>query len=148
MNSIAEIRKTYLPDCRDVMFTQVDLDINDLGIADILRNINKLYPINSRKNQYIRNGDLALIVKCKSEYLSPMEGLVLIISDDKVLNITARNHIVAVISVDRLSNEADIIDVTKGFLSYILSEYKNSLDDIKTFCVKYMYDIDMEDNEL
>lgn len=138
----------YLPNCRDITFTQIDLDINDLGITDILRNINKLYPINSRKNQYIRNGDLALVVKCKSEYLSPMEGLVLIICNDKVLNITARNHIVAVISVDKLNNESGIIDIAKDFLSYILREYKNSLDDIKTFCVKYMYDIDMEDNEL
>lgn len=149
MNNIEEIKNTFLPKCRDVKFTQIDLDISDLGVADILRNINKLFPKHSRAHQQILNGDLSLIIKCVSEYLSPMDGLVLIITNDnKTLNITARNHIVAVISVDKISDDEEVKNIMKDFLSYILKEYRNSLDDLNAFCVKYIYDIDMETDEI
>ena len=148
MNNIEEIKKVFLPNCRDVKFAQIDLDINDLGISDILRNINRFFPKNNRMRQYICNGDMAIIIKCKSEYLYPMDGLVIIITnDDKIANITARNHIVVVVSMNRI-NDDDISEITKDLLSYIAKEFKNSLDDVTTFCVKYVYDMDMENDEV
>ena len=92
--------RQFLPELvDDIKITNINLDIDDLGIADILRNINQAYPIGSRTRNFIKSGELAVAVRCTSELLSPLSGLVLIITNDDInqINITSKNFIVAII---------------------------------------------------
>ena len=72
--------KAFLPESvKDIDFTQINLDITDLSLTDILRNLNKLYPLNSRNRNAIEMGEMALGVLCKTETIEPYRGIFLLV---------------------------------------------------------------------
>ena len=77
-----EFIRKFLPDkIEDVSFAQIDMDITDLAIADVLRNINTTYPKNSRIRNAIIGGRVAVGVLCKTELIYPLSGIFLIVSN-------------------------------------------------------------------
>ena len=53
----SEFIKSFLPDeVENIELTQINLDITDLGLGDILRNLNKIYPANTRTRNAIISG--------------------------------------------------------------------------------------------
>lgn len=151
IESKQEFIKTFLPyDIEDINYAQIDLDVSDLSIADILRNVNTTFPKNSRNRNKIASGNLAIAILCKSELLYPMDGLLLIISNDESkIELVSKNYIVLVISEDKITNDDDIKEVVDHITKYIVSQFKDSLEDFNKFYVKFIYDEDemyMNDN--
>lgn len=139
-----EFLQAFLPEeIEDIHYAQIDLDANDLSIADILRNVNTTFPKNSRNRNRIVNGTLAVAILCKSELLDPLSGLLLLISgDDTEIELVSKNYIIVTVSESRIENDLDIKDAIDHITKYVISEFKNSLEDFNSFYAKYIYDED------
>ena len=140
--------RTFLPETvQDISFAQIDLDITDLSLADILRNINKTYPKNTRIRNAIASGFYAVGVLCKTELLYPVSGILLIVTGDDVeIEITAKNYIVIGVPQDLITNDEDIKHVIDGITKYIIVEFRNSIAKFNDFYAKFVYDMyEMED---
>lgn len=134
--------RTFLSDeVEDIDYVQIDLDITDLSIADIMRNINGAFPKNTRSRNSISSGKLAVAVLCKSESLDPLSGLLLIFTgEDTEIEIVSKNYIVIGISESKITTEEDIKIVIDNITKYLVSNFKESLKDFNEFYVKYVYD--------
>jgi len=144
--------RAFLPDeVEDIHYAQIDLDVNDLSLADVLRNINTAFPKNSRSRNAIASNKLAIAVLCKSEYLYPLSGLLIIVAGDDVdIQIVSKNYIVIAASESRIETDEEIKVVVDHLSKYIIKEFKNSLEDFNSFYAKYIYDEDEQylgDNE-
>ena len=140
---------TFLDDkIEDVSFVQIDMDISDLSIGDILRNINQTFPQNSRSRNKIINGEFAVAVLCRSELLEPLNGLLIIVASDGTnIEIVSKNHIVISVSESKICTDPDIVGVIDGIEKYIIKMFKNTLREFTSFFVKFVYD-PTEDFEL
>lgn len=150
VSSKEDFIKTFLPDSiKQVTYAQLDLDISDLSLADILRNVNTIYPKNSRIRNAIKSGNVAVGILCKTETIEPLSGLLLIITGDEVdIEIVSKNYIVIGISESRIVNDDEIKIVVDRITKYLISSFKDSLEDFNSFYVKYIYDAyEMEQNE-
>ena len=133
--------KTFLPSSiKDIDFTQINLDITDLSFSDILRNLNKLYPPNSRNRNAIENGEMALGVLCKTETLDPYSGVFLIVCQkDLDINILSRNYIVLCISEQRIRTELSLADLMEDITNYLIKNYYESMRNLPDFYRKFVY---------
>lgn len=137
-----EFIRKFLPDkIEDVSFAQIDMDITDLAIADVLRNINTTYPKNSRIRNAIIGGRVAVGVLCKTELIYPLSGIFLIVSNGETpINIVSKNYIVISISEERIVNDDEIKLVLDDITRYIIKEFKFTIPKFKDFYVKFVYD--------
>lgn len=144
IDSKQEFLRTFLPkEVKDIHYAQIDLDINDLSLADILRNVNTTFPKNSRSRNAIASNELAVGILCKSEYLYPLSGLLVIVTgDDTDIQIVSKNYIVIAVSESKIESDEEIKIVIDHISKYIIKEFKNSLEDFNSFYVKYIYDED------
>ena len=63
ISSKTEFLRTFMPESVERFYTaQIDLDVNDLSLADILRNVNTTYPKNSKDRNAISSGILAVTI--------------------------------------------------------------------------------------
>ena len=134
--------RTFLPECvKDINFAQIDMDITDLALADILRNVNKTFPKNSKIRNLIKSGHHAVGILCRTELLYPLSGLLLIVTgNDTELEIVSRNYIVIGIQEDRITNDDDIKDILDGITRYIIKEFKETIPQFNEFYAKFVYD--------
>lgn len=149
ISSKSDFLRTFLPEgIEDVHYAQVDLDISDLSIADILRNANRNFPINTRNRNAIISGDLAIAILCKTETLFPLSGLLLIITNDELeVNIVSKNYIVISLSEDKIKDDVSIKEVTDSITRYLIQDFKDSLQDFNEFYVKFVYNEDELEND-
>ena len=142
MTTKQEFVKKFLPDSvENINFVQIDLDISDLSISDILRNVNRTFPKNSRTRNMIASGTYAVGILCKSELLYPLSGLLLIITGgDNKIEIVSRNYIVIGVQEDMITNDDNIKRVIDGITRYLIESFKDSFDAFNEFYVKYVYD--------
>jgi hypothetical protein len=141
--------KTFLPNSvSDIKFAQINLDITDLSLADILRNVNKTFPQNTRTRNSLANGSSALGILCKSELLDPLSGLLLIITGGECnIEIISKNYIVIGVPEDRIAKEDDIKMIIDGITKYMILTFKDSFQEFNKFYAKYVYDeYEMEKN--
>lgn len=133
--------RNFLPGTvKDIDFTQINLDITDLSISDILRNLNKLYPPNSKNRYAIENGEFALGVLCKSETLEPYNGVFLLISKKELdINIASTNYIVLCISEERIRTEDSIIRLMDEITNYLIDEHYETMRTLPEFYKKFVY---------
>ena len=133
----------FLPDSIiDVTTVCLDLDICDLSISDVLRNINKTFPESSKEKALMKEGEFAVFALCKTKTLLPLDGLIIIITnDDNKIEIASKNYIVLTISENRISNNLDIYEVIERLTSYLIKNYKESLFDFQEFYSKFVYDM-------
>lgn len=148
-----EFVRTFLPDkIEDIIFAQIDLDITDLSLSDVLRNINDVYPKNSRTRNALISGRIAIGVLCKSELLYPISGILIIVSNGEAdIEIVSRNYIVIGISEDRIRTDEEIKYVLDDLTRYIITEFKHSIAKFNDFYVKFVYDPyeqEMEDGDI
>lgn len=142
--------KSFFPDTvEDMSLVEMDLDITDLSIADILRNINKNFPKNSKERNKIKDGEKIIAVVCKTEYLEPLSGIILIITnDDTKIDILSKNYMVLAISEDYIKNDEGIKYCLNSLTSYLCQTYKDTLAQFETFYVRYIYnEDDLYDND-
>lgn len=133
--------KSFLPDSiKDLDFTQINLDITDLSFSDILRNLNKLYPPNSRNRNAIEMGEMALGVLCKTETLDPYSGVFLLVCQkDLEVNILSRNYIVLCISEQRIRSEISLMELMEDITGYLIKNYYESMKNLPDFYRKFIY---------
>lgn len=142
-----EFIRTFLPEkIEDISFAQIDLDITDLSLADVMRNVDHTYPPNSRVRNAIISGKVAVGVLCKSELLYPLSGVMIIISNGDVdLSIVSRNYMVIGISEERIRTDEEIKLVLDDLTHYIIKEFRHSIAKFDEFYVKFVYDPYEED---
>ncbi len=133
--------KTFLPpSVKDIDYTQINLDITDLSFSDILRNLNKLYPPNSRNRNAIENGEMALGVLCKTETLEPYSGVFLLVCQkDLEINILSRSYIVLCISEQRIKSEMALMDLMEDITGYLIKNYYEIMRNLPDFYRKFVY---------
>lgn len=138
----------------DVNYAQIDLDISDLSISDILRNINSTYPSNSKCRNQIASGNLAVAVMCRSELMYPIKGLlVLVTSSLKPIEVASKDYIVMSISEEDIKDERTIVDIISSLTNYLIKNFNGVFENFEEFYVKYIYtpeenpDWDSEYNE-
>lgn len=145
-----EFIKSFLPEkIEDVIYAQMDLDITDLSIADILRNLNRTYPKNTRNRNRISSGSLAVGILCKTESLDPLQGLLIILTDDSnIVEIVSQNYIIVSIPESYIEDNDEIKLALDKISLYLAKEFGNSIKDFNEFYVKYFYDpYEMESDE-
>lgn len=145
-----EFVRTFLPSSvKDINFAQIDLDITDLSLADVLRNINKTYPKNTRSRNAIASGLYAVGILCKTELLYPISGILLIItSNDLDIEVVSKNYIVIGIGEGAITNDDEIHRVIEGITKYIVSSFRNSIAKFNDFYAKFVYDAYEIDEEM
>lgn len=146
-----EFVRTFLPESvRDISFAQIDLDITDLSLADVLRNINRTFPENSRTRNAMISGQFAVGVLCKTELLYPISGILLIVTgDDAEIEIVSKNYVVIGVSEDRIKTNDDIHHVLDSITKYLIVSFRNSILKFNEFYSKFVYDAyEMEAEEL
>ena len=141
IESKIDFLKTFLPESvKDIDFTQINLDITDLSFSDILRNLNKLYPPNSRNRNAIEVGEMALGVLCKTETLDPYSGVFLLVCQkDLDVNILSKNYIVLCISEQRIRTETSLMDLMEDITGYLIKNYYESMRNLPDFYRKFVY---------
>jgi hypothetical protein len=145
-----EFIKTFLPNTvEDITFVQINLDITDLSLADILRNIDTHFPKNSRTRNSLASGNSAVGILCKTELLDPLSGLLLIVTGGDVnIELVSRNYIVISVQEDQITNDDDIKHIIDKITKYMISSFKDSFEKFNDFYVKYIYDeYEMEQNQ-
>ena len=96
---------SFLPEyVEDLKVIHIDLELTGLTLCDILRNINKSFPKNSKDRYDMMDGKKLIAVICKSDLLYPVSGIILLVGGNLDIRIKSRNYVL--ISV----NEADIVD--------------------------------------
>ena len=140
--------REFLPETiQDVSYAQIDLDISDMSISDILRNINRTYPKNSKCRNQISSGQLAVAVMCKSEYMYPLRGLLIIVANtSRPIELVSKDYIIMTVSDDDISKEDNIVHIISAFTKYLIDNFANVFDQFQEFYVKYVYDPE-EDSE-
>lgn len=133
--------KAFLPESvKDIDFTQINLDITDLSLTDILRNLNKLYPLNSRNRNAIEMGEMALGVLCKTETIEPYRGIFLLVcKKDLDVNIVSKSYIVLCISEQRIRNEHELLLLIDDITDFLISNYSDTMSNLGDFYRKYVY---------
>lgn len=137
-----EFVKTFLPDTvEDISFAQIDMDITDLSLPDVLRNINRTFPKNSRNRNAIASGSLAIGVLCKTELLYPLSGLLLIVTgNDTNIEIVSKNYVVIAVQEDHINTEEDIKTVIDNITKYLVVSFKDGIQKLHEFYAKFIYD--------
>ena len=137
----AAFLKTFLPaSVTDIEYTQINLDITDLSFSDILRNLNRLYPPNSRNRNAIENGEMALGVLCRTETVDPYNGIFLLICQkDLDVNIVSKNYIVLCVSEQRIRTEESLVTLMDDITAYLIKYYYESLRNLPDFYRKFVY---------
>lgn len=145
-----EFIKTFLPPTvKNISFAQIDMDISDLSLADILRNVNTSFPKNGRDRNAIASGHFAVGILCKTELLEPLNGLLLIITgNDTEIEIVSRNYVVISVQEDRITTNDSVKEIIDSITKYIISSFKDSIEKFNEFYIKFVYDeFEMESDD-
>lgn len=143
-----EFIKSFLPNTiSDVEFIQLNLDVTDLSIPDILRNLNKMYPLNSRVRNAIISGTTAIAILCKTDTLDPLKGLfILVTNDDIEFEMYSSNYIVLSISENNIRTTEALIDVIDRITRYLAkNEFNDYMFNLHNFYRKFVYNEDEMD---
>ena len=89
----------------------------------------------------IASARMVVAVLCKSTLLRPLDGLILIISDNGArIQIESKNYIVVSVSEDTISDKNKIMDMLDRFTTYLIHNYGEKVESFKDFYMKYIFD--------
>lgn len=135
--------RSFLPDeVETVELTQINMDLTDLGLADILRNLNKLYPYNTRSRNAIISGKTIIGVLCKTETLYPLSGLFVIIGADHLMDkfeMMSTNYLVLCLSEKTMRSDESINDAIYKFTDYLVVNYRDVIKNLPDMYRKFIY---------
>lgn len=140
--------RTFLDDrIEEISFAQIDLDASDMSISDILRNINATYPKNTRCRNLITSGRLAVAVLCKSDFIYPMRGLIVIVANtEKPIEVVSKDYIVMTVTDEDIESDKEIVDIIKSLTNFLVENYQDVFENFEEFYVRYVYNPE-EDSE-
>ena len=136
--------KSFLPDeVETVELTQINMDITDLGLGDILRNLNVMYPYHSRSRNSIISGKTIIGVLCKTETLYPLSGLFVIIGADHLMDkfeMMSTNYLVLCLSEKTMRSDDSINNAIYNFTEYLIQNYRDTIKNLASFYRQFIYD--------
>ena len=132
------IKSLLDPEPEDLELVQIDLDIADITICDILRNLNKIYPNNCRDRFAMKDGKKVVAVICKSDLLEPISGIVLVIGKDPTINTKTRNYLILSIDESFISNEDSINALNDDMTKYMIETISQGIPLLKKFYCRYV----------
>lgn len=134
--------KSFLPDqVENIELTQINMDATDLGLADILRNLNEIYPINTRTRNAMQSGSMVVGVLCKTTTLDPMQGLFILVSADNLeFELVSTNYIIICISEKTIQKAESINNAIFNLTEYLILNYKDVIPNLADFYRKFIYD--------
>lgn len=142
MTNKEDFMRSFLPESvREMATAQIDLDITNLGIADILRNLNRTYPKTSRERNKISSGEMVVGILLKSELLTPLRGIIILMSNDKMtISAESKKYVVFAIDESKLTNDDDITYMVERITVYLAKTIKSEIKDFNLFYKRYVYD--------
>ena len=144
IQSKEEFIRSFLPDeVENIELTQINMDITDLGLADILRNLNKMYPYNTRSRNSIISGKTIIGVLCKTETLYPLSGLFVIIGADHLMDkfeMMSTNYLVLCLSEKTMRSDDSINNAIYNFTEYLIQNYRDTIKNLASFYRQFIYD--------
>ena len=147
-----EFIKSFLPDeVEKIELTQINMDITDLGLADILRNLNKLYPYNTRSRNAIISGKTVVGVLCRTDTLSPLSGLFILICADHLIDkfeMMATNYLVLCLSEKTMRSDDEINKAISGLTNYLVVNYRDTIRNLADLYRKFVYNPDETDDNV
>lgn len=151
VQSKEEFIRSYLPDeVEDIELTSINMDITDLGLSDILRNLNHLYPYNTRSRNAIMSGKKVVGVLCKTETLAPLSGLFVLIGADSIMDkfeLMATNYLVLCLSEKTMRSDECISKAILNMTDYLVKNYAEIIRNLPDFYRKFVYSPDEDDFE-
>lgn len=137
-----EFLKSFLPESVvDIVFAQINLDITDLSLSDILRNIDSTYPKNSRRRNMMASGTAAVGVLCKTETLNPMNGLFLLVTGNHInVQLASRRYIVLCVDESKIGTDIQISHTVEKITNALVTQFQDDIDNLGDFYRKYIYD--------
>ena len=151
IQSKEEFIRSFLPDeVENIELTQINMDITDLGLADILRNLNKLYPYNTRSRNAIISGKTVVGVLCRTDTLSPLSGLFILICADHLIDkfeMMATNYLVLCLSEKTMRSDEKINNAISDLTNYLVVNYNDTIKSLSNFYRKFIYDPSELDEE-
>lgn len=142
--------KSFLPEkTTEMKYVQIDLDATDLSIGDILRNINRAFPLNTKERNKIASGEKVVVTMLTSELLDPLQGIIIIICEDaRDINLISQNYMILAISETFICSNNGIQTTLDRIATYLCQYYKDSVYKFKELYAKYIYDEDEQNNEI
>lgn len=152
IQSKEEFIRSFLPDeVENIELTQINMDITDLGLADILRNLNKMYPYNTRSRNSIISGKTVVGVLCRTQTLSPLSGLFILICADHLIDkfeMMATNYLVLCLSEKTMRSDDAINNAIYNLTNYLITNYRDTIKNISDFYRRFVYDpSEMDEND-
>ena len=144
IQSKEEFIRSFLPDeVENIELTQIKMDITDLGLADILRNLNKMYPYNTRSRNSIISGKTVVGVLCRTQTLSPLSGLFILICADHLIDkfeMMATNYLVLCLSEKTMRSDDAINNAIYNLTDYLITNYRDTINNLSDLYRRFIYD--------
>lgn len=146
---MAMLKEIFPDKISNISMAIVDMDVTLLSVADVLRNINRTFPQNTATRNAIANGTTAVAVLCKTELLKPLDGLMIVVTDDaNQVQIKSKNYIVMGVSESTISSNDKIKDMLDRLTTYLIKNYgETEIPNFERFYTLFIYDaFEMEDD--
>ena len=137
-----DIIRSFISDkVSDISAVQFDLDIRQMTIPDIFRDINDVYPVGSRERDNIRDGRFVIGILCVSGYLSPYKGIIFLLSNDKIEpKGESSKYILLAIDEEMIQSDEHVYILSQRISEYLLKNFADDMPKFKDFYVRYLYD--------
>lgn len=123
--------KEFLPDSvEDLQLIHIDLEMTGLTLVDILRNINKAFPQNSKDRYAMIDGKKLIAVICKSDLIYPISGIILLVGGDLDIRIQSRNYVLISVNEADIASEDRLNSINNDVMVYLA---KMLMPNVKAF---------------
>lgn len=123
--------KEFLPDSvEDLQLMHIDLEMTGLTLVDILRNINKAFPQNSKDRYAMIDGKKLIAVICKSDLIYPISGIILLVGGDLDIRIQSRNYVLISVNEADIASEDRLNSINNDVMVYLA---KMLMPNVKAF---------------
>lgn len=140
MNDKKAFIKTFFPDTvEDIQLVYMNLDQNKLTFCDILRNINRYFPSNSKDRNDMRDGKKVVAVICRSDLIEPLNGIVLLISHDVQIRAESKSYVLISIDEEDIATEDSLNDVNEEITVYLAKLIREAVVNFDEFYLRHIY---------
>ena len=140
MNDKKAFIKTFFPESvNDIQIVYMNLDQNGLTLCDILRNINKFFPINSSDRFDMIDGKKVVAVICRSDLIEPVNGIILLISHNIEIRTQSKNYILISVDEEDIRDEESLNEINDGITMYLAKLLQGRVLSFEDFYVRHVY---------
>lgn len=131
---------SFLPESvEDLQLIHIDLEMTGLTLCDILRNINKAFPKNSKDRYAMIDGKKLIAVICKSELLYPIAGIILLVGGDLKIQIQSKNYVLMSVNEADIGDEETLNEINNNIMIYLARELMPNVKAFNEFSNRSLY---------